>query len=166
MITTIVGEDHKDIKTKKERKSVYWEVEDFEDEFLDNEDPDDALTEYFDNVPDELLSEIPDEITLVGYSPMVIQEHYLSGVLDRAIEHLDDEFGNPDGSSFKPSDSLLAAERAFIRAIIEEYEPWACEKTGEKMVVNMREWVLKNFPEEYDKCFSPKKTEPMVMHVQ
>lgn len=165
MITIIEGENHKEVETLDEFKAKFWEIDGFDDEVLIHDDPEDAIQDYFDDLSDYDLSEIPDELVVVGYAPMKITEIMIGDPLNRILEDLDSEYGDPNGNHMEPSERLLALEREFVKAIIEEYVPWACERTGEKVVINMREWVLKNHPEYFEKCFGPKNTGP-VMHVQ
>ena len=50
--------------------------------------------------------------------------------LDHVLEYLDGEYGDIDGDFTTPSKSMKKAADKFIQTIIDEYEVWGCERTG------------------------------------
>jgi len=81
----------------------------------------------------------PDTIDLHGYARMRVG--FLKGdTLDRTIEDLDEEYGDPDGNDDSPkTDKMYAAEAAYHQAIVEGYEPWACEPVV-TVTIDLRKW--------------------------
>lgn len=66
--------------------------------------------------------------------------------LERMLEDLDEDYGNPDGHYPEPTDDMQEAEQAFIKAVLADYEVWRCETTGEVIKVDGLEWVRKHCP--------------------
>lgn len=62
--------------------------------------------------------------------------------LCRALETLDEEHSDPDGENTEATEKMKAAAAAFAKVVVEEYVPWACEKTGKAILVT-REEALK-----------------------
>jgi len=58
-------------------------------------------------------------------------EHLGEDALGRALEQLDEEYSDPDGDMTEPTDAMKAAALAFGKAVLADYKPWACERTGE-----------------------------------
>jgi len=98
----------------------------------------------------------PAEITLVGYERATINtEDWTCGVdsaglawggpLGNLLDLLDNEVEIGGGSSrdvltTTATAAMLAAERAFVEAVIAEYEVWHHEETGETVTVNLHDW--------------------------
>ncbi len=51
--------------------------------------------------------------------------------IERQLEILDDEYGDPDGDYSEPTDRMKAAALAFGNAVVADYVSWACEPSGE-----------------------------------
>ena len=64
-----------------------------------------------------------------------------SDVLERTLEWLDEEFGNPDGDATDATDGMNEAAQAFGRVVVAEYVAWQCEPTGEVIKVTREEAV-------------------------
>ena len=72
-------------------------------------------------------------LTLTEHRRVRIEK--VTSPLEYMLELLDEEYGDPDGPGTKPTEAMLDAEKAFIKAIESEYIPWYTEPTGEKEVV-------------------------------
>lgn len=73
-------------------------------------------------------------------------EGFLDGsIIERALESLDDEFGDPDGGYSEPTPAMREAEAAFIRAVLAEYPVWSCY-TAVLVRVPVLPWVRDNCP--------------------
>jgi hypothetical protein len=127
-------------EVKKERR--YWSLGD--DEEMPWSDPHDVVEDHLQAVD---VSQFTEEDTLIvyEYAPMEIDLKPL-GVLDALLETLDEEYGNPNEYT-KPSNKMKEAEQVFIKAVLDEYHIWACEQTGENVVVKVLEWVREHNPE-------------------
>lgn len=51
--------------------------------------------------------------------------------LEDALGFLDEEYSDPDGDTTEPTKKMKAAANAFGKAVVEDYDVWACEPTGE-----------------------------------
>jgi hypothetical protein len=60
-----------------------------------------------------------------------IAEH----AIERALDNLDEEYGDPDGDPTEPTEAMKAAALAFGRAVVADYVPFMCEETGEVIEV-------------------------------
>jgi hypothetical protein len=81
--------------------------------------------------------------------------HLAEGYLERILEDLDEEFGDPEGDSTKPTDGMNRAALAFVDSVLKEYTPYNYEKTGDVVEITREEarveWeeyvsVLKELP--------------------
>jgi hypothetical protein len=84
-------------------------------------------------------------ITVYGYERMSVSVDYKS-VLDHVLEHLDEEYGDPDGDYTLPNENMIKAAREFAVTIENEYEPWTCQVIG-CVEVDVKAWIEKNKPE-------------------
>ena len=122
--------------------SNWWGTKD--SERLIHRTPDEAIEEMLDQVP----CPIDDfgEVVVAEYAPMKCSAD-AERVLERLLESLDDEYGDPDGDYTEPTDSMKQAAEAFVRAVVAEYTPWACEPTGNEVRVNALDWVREHRPD-------------------
>ena len=119
----------------------YWSVEDAE--ILRHTALVDAVSEWWDDLP-----AVPAEGGELGvrvrqYRRM--RPTSCGSPLEAVMELLDEEYGDPYGDrkqSAAAMQRMQEAERAFIAAVLEAYEPWTCEEIG---TVQVRVRVL---PEE------------------
>lgn len=65
--------------------------------------------------------------------------HLAEGYLERILEDLDEEFGDPEGDSTKPTDGMRRAALAFVDSVLKEYTPYNCEKTGDVVDISREE---------------------------
>ncbi len=110
-------------------KTKYYLVDGMDDERLQFTEPCVAIYDYLGDLLDRdgNLDSISGHIILNEYEPMSVDSVEL-GMLDHAIEVLDEEFGDPGSHKpTKPTALMLAAENALKEAIVRDYEPWACE---------------------------------------
>jgi len=122
---------------------VAYGVEGYHDERLES-DAGEAITNALDSWE---IKDWPETITINKYARMVPSPKDLEGSLvESALEWLDDTFGEPDVGYTKPTPAMLVAEKVFVAAILDEYEPWMCEQVGEE-TINVLEWVKANIPE-------------------
>ena len=94
-----------------------------------------ALMIYIDSMGD---IPIPDTVTISCYERMVVPSEFLNP-LENVLEHLDGEFGGEDTWTH-PTDSMKEAEKVFIKAILDEYEPYACEEI-DTFQVKLDDWT-------------------------
>lgn len=129
----------------KDYETIYWSV-DPEAEELEHESPDDAISEWLDWREGDRID--PDlTITVCGFKRMKITPQTSYGALcEQLLENLDCDYGRPDDWT-EPSEAMIAAEQAFVEAVIADYTVWACEPSGEEITVNALEWTKKNRPE-------------------
>jgi len=66
-----------------------------------------------------------------------------SDALERTLERLDEEYGDPDGDTTDATDAMKEAALVFGRAVVAEYVPWQCEPTGEVIKVTREEAMEK-----------------------
>lgn len=111
-------------------------------------DPDEAIEEYLDG-----CGPLPESVTVYGWLRRKVGETerkwLKDSLLERALECLDEEYGDPDNPT-DPTDEMEKAEAAFIEVVLAEYKSWACERVSEAKV-NVREWCAKNRPEWLEK---------------
>jgi hypothetical protein len=112
------------------RDPKYWGLP--EAERLTATTKDEAIEEILD-----CLGEDPETIEVCGYAPMEMEG--LTGTLERILESLDEEYGDPDGNPTEPTETMKEAEAAFLAVIEREYVVWACDEVCRE-TVNVAEW--------------------------
>uniref|UniRef100_A0A6H1ZXB4 Uncharacterized protein n=1 Tax=viral metagenome TaxID=1070528 RepID=A0A6H1ZXB4_9ZZZZ len=117
-----------------------------DEERLNTNNPDEAIGELLDILP----GIFPDKITLYCYSRIKVEESNCNDSLNELIEYLDEEFGDPEGDPSEITDKMREAEKEFVRVVVSEYTPWACEIVHEEEI-DVEEWIRKNRPEWMDK---------------
>ncbi len=124
------------------REPVYWGAPGAEQ--LSGQNEDDAVEDILEEIyPDPL----PEVVEIAGFVPMdAAWAIDRIAILERCLEELDEEYGNPDGEPAKPTEAMVAAERAFLEVLKREYTPWACEEVCRKEV-NVAAWVRENRPD-------------------
>ena len=64
---------------------------------------------------------------------------FAENYLERILEDLDEEYGDPEGDTTEPTDAMKRAALAFVDAVFREYEPWNCERTKEFVLITREE---------------------------
>lgn len=81
----------------------------------------------------------PSSVLVHGYARMEISLA-AGSTLERVLEWLDEEYGDPDGSdNTEPTEEMIEAEKELHNAILRGYHSWACERVVE-VVVNLTRW--------------------------
>lgn len=124
-------------------QKIFW-GSDF-DELLTYRDPNEAIEAYLDQV-DLPFVELG-ELTMYEYKPMKAALPSCWSPLEIVLEALEEDYGNPDGNGPEVTDAMKEAEQEFLRAILEEYQPWMCEQTGKSVTVNALAWVREHRPD-------------------
>lgn len=104
-------------------------------------DPD-AEHLYHETIADAVVAEVyrfppmdmPETVAVYGWARMVpaIDD---GGLLEYILEHLDEEYGDPEAAvATAPTETMEAAAREFAAVIEREYEGWACERVSVETV--------------------------------
>ena len=87
----------------------------------------------------------PDEIIVYGFDRMEPDPRVFSeSLLEQILERLDEDFGDPDNET-EITTEMRDAESTFIRAVLDEYTPFACGQVSEESV-NLLAWVIAEQP--------------------
>jgi hypothetical protein len=128
------------VSSKPVRPIVYWAVGEYER--LTHETETAALEDWLEQFAlpgGKWADNMPGTVEVIGYARMVpTLRDYDS--LNHLLEHLDGEFGDPEGGWTDPTEAMLAAERVFHSIVLAEYEPWMCEPVYHK-TINVRDWI-------------------------
>lgn len=82
----------------------------------------------------------PDYLIVTVYSPVMPDTSCLNP-LEFLLESLEEDYGDPEGAaSYAPTKGMKDAEKAFINAVLREYEPWE-KKEVETVKVDVKEWM-------------------------
>jgi len=97
-----------------------------EQERLD-ETPEEVIARVYNNMKE---GEISFPIRVYAFTP---QDTKTNGkdLIDRILEDLDQDYGDPDGDYTTPSENMLKAANALAKVIREDYRVFACDNTGE-----------------------------------
>jgi hypothetical protein len=87
------------------------------------------------------------EISVYEYQPIKPGIDSCGSPLERVLEILDEEYGDPDGDGHDRTEAMKAAEKTFIEAVLTEYRSWMCEQTGKVVTVNALEWTKEHRPD-------------------
>lgn len=117
-------------------------------ERLTDTDPNEAIEMFLDGIP---RAGWPETLQVYGWKrvPVVVSGFTCERALDRLLEDLDEEYGDPDGGSTDPTPAMVAAARVFADAVGAEYvkTSWPHEiDTTFKLEVNVLEWVREHAP--------------------
>ena len=127
-----------------EPKVEYWDCDEGAEE-LRHRCMHDAIEYCLDGMhPDPL----PETVEVHGFARMQLNPAEWSGwrgPLESFLENLDEDYGHPTDYT-TPTDTMRKAERAFVEAVLREYEVWRCYKVCTE-TVNVAEWVRENRPE-------------------
>lgn len=138
------------------REPDYYDCRDSEE--LTWTEPDEAIESYLDSrgvlhpgmTEAEVLDALPETVTLKGYARMVISEGEIDNragdVLEGLLENLHVQYGNHDDGPDNATPAMNEAARAFVKAVVAEYEPWACEVVSEEEV-DVEAWVREHCPD-------------------
>ena len=108
---------------------------------LSNIDFDDAVEKQLGQYgPGEPLPDIVEVAGFVRMRPSVDAER---DILEGLLEHLDEEYGDPNGGYTEPTTKMKEAAEALAKVVEQEYEPWACEEVI-RVNVNVAQWCAKN----------------------
>ena len=67
--------------------------------------------------------------------PMTMVPGIAARCIESALEHLDEELGDPDGDYTEATSAMDEAAQEFARKVCAEYVPWNCERTDETVLV-------------------------------
>jgi hypothetical protein len=136
---------------------VFWTCDD-NAENLCHTDVDEAVDEFLDNFFELRepaaagMDRMPETITVYGFSRMKLgaNEPDADLIVERILEDLDEEMGDPDGG-FQPFDAegeaaVKEKALALVAEIRARYRAWACEQTT-TVEVNVKAWIAENHPE-------------------
>lgn len=134
----------KQISTSDEKEVVFWDCEDSEK--LVHEDQDDAVECFLDSLLEPGVSvvqqELPETIEVKGYARMDVGIT-AEEVLEAAIDTLDQEYGDPNGDCFEPTEAQMVAAQEFADKFNLDYRCYACEPVVTE-VVNTMDWIREN----------------------
>jgi len=129
---------------KTERKIEVWGKED--DEQLTHTEMDDAVESILEDMEGD-IKDLPETIEVCGFAHVVVNvKKEAEGILERLLEGLYEDYGNPDGDSTDITDTMKEASETFVAAVLEEYTVWACEII-KRETINVQEWIKANRPD-------------------
>lgn len=121
---------------------AFYDCDD-ESEELSYSSPDEAIEMHLDAL--DSLPAAGETVTVYGWTRIPVGVN-AEQVLERVLEDLDEEHGNPnvDGNT-EPTPKMREAAYVFARAIEAEYESWMCDQTH-SAEVDVATWVRENAP--------------------
>ena len=126
---------------KKTRTIEYWDSED--EERLTHTDREEAIESILDDI-----GKLPEKIEICGFARMKLPEaeSLATDVLERLLEGLDEDYGDPEGDYTNGTAEMKEAAVKFIATVLDEYVSWACEIV-KRETVDVAAWVKKNRPD-------------------
>jgi hypothetical protein len=119
------------------KKIDYWDLEDVEQ--LNYDDKDEAIEAILDEYPTD-----PDTITLCGYRRMKItesKESIADDILERLLDHLDQEYGGEDYTEITEDMKKIAKE--FVDKFMPLYPVYRCEIVCRE-TIDVKKWRAEN----------------------
>jgi hypothetical protein len=118
------------------REIVFWTTTEFEEQ-LTHRSRHDAVTQWLDDNPQIKPRQMPSTIKVYGWARMEISpaetDRIASFALEHAVEQLDEEHGDfIGGEGHEHTKKMKEAAVAFARAVVAEYQVWACEQIVEE----------------------------------
>jgi hypothetical protein len=110
------------------------------------------LNEAIENFLDHIHPELPETVEVYGWRrvPVKASDTLAAQLVERVLEDLDEQYGDPDGDNTEINDVMRDAGWACVDAIVAEYQrtSWPHEIDKDfKMEVNTREWMKEHAPE-------------------
>lgn len=96
-----------------------------------------SITEAVEQWADEQHpNPLPETVTVYGFASMELPplKHLADEALERMLELLDEDYGDPTDSGTTPTPGMRDAALRFANSICIEYDPWACEQVTEEVV--------------------------------
>ena len=124
----------------KDSEIDYWDCREYAEQ-LSHGDIEEAVENYLDGL---YQKDWPETLTVFGHVRMKPLDEEFSD-LERLLETLDEEYGDPDGDGPEQTPAMIEAEKAFIEVMRKEYHVWACEQVTTREI-NVQEWVKANCP--------------------
>ena len=127
------------------KDDIFWDIEDAES--LRNTDLNEAVYAQL----DDMALPFPKTITLFKWKrqePPKATMYNAKNLIIDIKERLDEDYGDQiDGEcSYEYPEEAEEMALEFLKKIYDMYVPWTCELTGEKEVINVKEWVKKHSP--------------------
>jgi hypothetical protein len=122
-------------------KIEFWDCSD-QTEILMWDNLNEAVEMHLDDRPRD---EWPEMLTVYGYAREIPEwSRWPARVLERLLESLDDDYGNPEDATAETDGMKLAAEE-FIRKVAAEYQVWSCKRVATEEI-NVMDWVKEHAP--------------------
>jgi len=101
----------------------YWGAPD--SERYNYSDIEDAI----DHILDDVHPIVPEEVVVVAVRSRKItaQDVGIRNILEYTLEHLDEEYGDPDGGASDPTPAMEEAAKQLAEVIARDYEVWVCD---------------------------------------
>ena len=99
-----------------------------------------VLERHFDDVT---VSQLPKSVTIFEHQHIPVEiNNNADWLLERLLENLDENYGNPEEESpeIKCADRYVA--RFFVRQVASRYPLYRCEPTGRREEIQIRDWLL------------------------
>jgi len=65
----------------------------------------------------------------------IVPDGYVDGAVIEMLDALNEKYTCPDSEPTEATETMRAAAKTFIAAVLAEYVPWTCEPTGEVIEV-------------------------------
>jgi hypothetical protein len=127
------------------QRETLWCVSDTE-QLVENKD--DAIEFYLNDCDEAFIRNPASKLVVEEYVRLVVSPKECLFVLENLLERLDDEYRE---EATDPTQKMKDAELAFIKAVLEDYEVYNCERTGHTEEVNVLEWVKEHNPKWLEK---------------
>ena len=129
------------METKREEimneQKIMWGIDDQEE--LSTE-PEEVIESAYDDCE---TAKLPDTVRVDEYRLVTVGQRITEDVGANTIDlykTLAEEYGHPEREPQTPSDTVKQKAEELTVAIIDDYIPYACERTGRYYEVNMQLW--------------------------
>lgn len=128
--------------------SEFWSVDSDAEDLL-HTDVDDAVEEWLDYNCDVAIEDLPRTVKVFGFQRMTPSPGGMLAqrVLDLVLDDLSEELGSPYGDPPEVTQEMREAADAFVKLVADQYEPWACELSGEEVEVDVMAWTKEHHPD-------------------
>ena len=124
----------------------YWGPPD-EERYSDT-DAHDAIERLIDNAHPTPVTEIG-TLEIVAMRPVSLDGWNSDWEFNRVSESLEEEYGDPDGDPWEPTERVKEAWQTFAAAVRAEYSPWLCNEAF-RVEVDPVTWARRHQPDLLD----------------
>lgn len=132
----------------KHREVKFFEINEAA-ERLEYTEVDEAMEAFLERIWPARREDLPRKVKVLGFAPkaVVASGSDAESVLEDYLEHLDEKYGDWDGSMTEPTGAMKEAAERFVDTVIQEYgDAWQCDEVC-SWKIDLHAWIDRHAPD-------------------